>query len=82
MGEHLRRNRRGAPRLFRAIPLSKNIPEGCGGAAFPFFNKFASASSPPQVKRQQLSDALTMLQALPVSKKPPHKHSARSPHSD
>lgn len=46
MGEHLRRNRRGAPSLFRAIPLAKNTPDRCRGAEFPFFHKFASASSP------------------------------------
>ena len=62
MGEHLRRNRRGAPSLFRAISLAKTTPDGCGGAEFPFFHKFASISPPPpQAKRRQLSDALTML---------------------
>lgn len=34
------------PGLFRAIPLTKTTPEGCRGAASPFFNKSASASYP------------------------------------
>lgn len=62
---------------FRRRPLRK----GVGGATYPP-RQVSFSLVPPQAERRQLSGALTMLQALPVSEKRPHNQSARSPRSD